>query len=254
VGWVTARPLPLTVTASRVGDASVLQVCGLLDSTTYLPLRDSIINAALEEPRAVIVDIADLIVPAESALAVFTSARWHVHHWPDIPIVLVSACTDTRDAVLRHGVSRYVPLYPSVADALGALAGPPKPHRRRARAELPADAESLGRSRDLVTQWLTTWSQDDLVPVAKVIVTAFVENVLKHTDSQPDLRVETDGAAVTVAVADSSRAAPEVRENRDGEAGVCGLQVVFALTRTWGTAPTPTGKTVWAVIGRENRL
>ena len=33
-----------------------------------------------------------------------------------------------------------------------------------------------------------------------------------------------------------------------------GLGIISVLCRMWGNAPTPTGKTVWAVLGPENRL
>lgn len=112
--------------------------------------------------------------------------------------------------------------------AVHALATYPQSHRRRARANLSATPDSVSQSRQLVEKWLTAWSQTDLISVTKVIVTSLVENVLKHTDSPPGLRLESKGDTVTVAVEDDSR--------------------------TWGTAPTPSGKTVWAVIGPENRL
>ncbi|BCI84847.1 hypothetical protein NIIDMKKI_00530 [Mycobacterium kansasii] len=64
----------------------------MLDSLTYRELRDAVIKAALEEPRAVIVDANRLSVPSASAWSVFTSARWHVSSWPDVPILL--ACQD----------------------------------------------------------------------------------------------------------------------------------------------------------------
>jgi hypothetical protein len=74
------RPVPnsqapnLVVASDTVGRTTVLTVEGVLDATTYLPLRDCIIKAALEDPWAVIVDMGELFVPRESALAVFTSA------------------------------------------------------------------------------------------------------------------------------------------------------------------------------------
>ncbi|CNJ97610.1 stas domain-containing protein [Mycobacterium tuberculosis] len=33
-----------------------------------------------------------------------------------------------------------------------------------------------------------------------------------------------------------------------------GLAIVDALSREWGSTPTSSGKTVWAVIGPENQL
>jgi hypothetical protein len=93
-----------------------------------------------------------------------------------------------------------------------------------------------------------------LIPVAKVVVTSFVENVLKHTDSNPGVRLEFDGSAVTVAVDDGSHVPAGLRE-RPGPCGApSGLHIVAALCRAWGNAPTSSGKTVWAVVGPENRL
>ncbi len=35
---------------------------------------------------------------------------------------------------------------------------------------------------------------------------------------------------------------------------VSGLAIVDALSRAWGSTPTASGKTVWAIIGPENQL
>ncbi len=232
----------------------MLAVRGVLDSTTYLFLRDRIIKAALDEPIAVVVDVNELGVPAQSAWAVFTSAAWHVGRWPEIPIFLVCNDAAARRTIVHNGVARYVPVLSTVDEALGVLrhAGPP-PYRRRARAELPASIASLRRSRELVTEWLSAWGQDDFIPIAKVIVTAFVENVLRHTDSSPNVRVEAAGDTVTIAVADGNPSPAGVREPRSSHETPTGLRMVTALCRNWGNAPTPAGKTVWAVIGPENR-
>jgi hypothetical protein len=252
---VTHSSPALTVSAVAQDSTTVLTANGVLDSCTYRTLRDTIIKAALEEPKAVIVDVTDLLVPAESAWAVFTSARWHVGRWPKVPIALVCEHTAGRSAIARNGVTRYVPVHPTIDAAMQGL-----PHtgsrrlRCRARADLPAQLASLGRARELVAEWLTAWSQADMIPVTKVVVTAFVENVLKHTDSGPGVRLEYDGRAVTVAVEDASHVPAGLREVPNAKDPPTGLRIVSALCRTWGNAPTPSGKTVWAVIGPENRL
>jgi hypothetical protein len=249
------RSRTVSISATQVGANTMLTASGILDTTSYLLLRDRIIKEALEEPQAVIIDVSELRVPAESAWAVFTSARWHVGRWPEVPIALVCEHVAGRNAIARNGVGRYVPVYATVESAITALSrAGPRPYRRRARADLPAELTSLRRSRELVAEWLTAWSQADMIPVAKIIVTTLVENVLAHTDSPPAIRLETDGVAVTVAVEDTSRVPAGMREAFCVNLAPSGLHIVSALCRMWGNSPTPAGKTVWVVIGPENRL
>jgi anti-anti-sigma regulatory factor len=245
----------LTVIAESIRDTTVLHAHGVLEDTTYIALRDRIIDAALAQPRAVVVDVTELQAPTESAWSALSSARWIVGRWPQVPIVLVCEQEAGRDALVRTGIASHVPVYPTVDSALEALpVADPHEDRRRARAELPATPDSLRQARELVAEWLTAWSQTDLIPVTKVVVTAFIENVLQHTDCHPELRLETDGATVTVAVEDSSHSPAIVREGEWATDAPSGLLIVSALCRTWGNAPMSGGKTVWAVIGPENRL
>ena len=246
---------PLTITADAIRGAVVLTADGVLDSSTYQTLRDVIIKTALDEPDAIVVDVAWLAVPAESAWVVFTSARWHVGAWPEVPIVLICSHPAVRAAITRHGIDRYVPVYSTVDEALATLAAVGgTPSRRRARASLPASTSSPARSREFVEEWLTAWRQPDMVAAAKVVVTVFVENVLQHTESAPCVRLESDGNRVTVAVSDTSHIPAAVRESAAAAEVPCGLRIVDTLSQVWGNAPTPSGKTVWAVIGPENRL
>ena len=246
---------PIRVEMHRQHEVLVLTVGGVLDGATYRLLRDAIIKAALDEPGAVVVDVNDVSVPSESAWSVFTSARWHVSIWPDVPILLVCAHPQRRRTIARCGVARYVAVYPSHESALDATTDRWSRGRRRARTQLPADAVSVGLARASVTDWLTAWGQGDLVPVACMAATVFVENVLAHTDSAPVLIVEDYQDTVTVAVEDGSHLPAGRHEDADrGAETVSGLAIVTALCRSWGSTPTSSGKTVWALFGRENRL
>ena len=143
VGVVGNARSPLGVSIGTVHATPVLAIDGVLDSTTYLTVRDRIIKAALEEPPAVIVDVTALKVPAASAWSVFTSARWHVSRWPDIPIALVCAHEAGRNAITRNGVDRYVPVYTTTEAALTGVVHGARRGRRRAHAQLPATLASL---------------------------------------------------------------------------------------------------------------
>lgn len=245
----------VVVDTEHQDDTAVLVVEGVLDSLTYRELRDAVIKAALEEPRAVIVDVNRLSVPSASAWSVFTSARWHVSTWPDVPMLLACEDPKTRRLITRVGVARYVPAHPTRESALAAVAEPSLHVRRRTRAQLPPTAVSVRVARSLIQAWLTAWARSDLAAVAATVATVLVENVLAHTDSAPVLVLESYRDTVTVAVEDHSHR-PAVRHEDAGHGAemLSGLSIVAALCRAWGSTPTSLGKTVWALVGPENGL
>lgn len=245
----------LSITKGTVDSACLLTVDGVLDSSAYPKLRNRVMKAALDGPCAVIVDVNALNVSVPSAWSVFTSARWNLGTWPNVPIILVCADADRRATIARIGVARYVPVHATVESAMRGAADHARRARKQTRAELPASLTSLRQARAMVAEWLAAWSQVPLIPVATVIVNEFVENVLQHTTSAPVVALETDGVTITVEVQDASSAPPGRREDPAGSIDrVSGLAIVAAASRTWGSRPTPHGKTVWAVIGPENRL
>lgn len=236
-------------------DVPILVVEGLLDSSTYRTVRDAVIKAAIDEPRAVIVDINGLRAPSASAWTVFTSARWHVSIWPDVPILLVCAEPRAQREIGKAGVTRYVPVHGNRELALDAAASKTVRIRRRARSDLARNISSLDIARSVIAEWLSRWDIREVIPVAATLATVFIENVLDHTESAPVLIVESHDDTVTVAVEDNSFHLPGRHEDADlGADVVSGLAIVAALCRAWGATPTTSGKTVWAVIGRENQF
>lgn len=243
------------VDVERRDDIAFVTVSGVLDDVTYCGLRDAIIKAALDEPRAVIVDVNKLSVPSESAWSVITSARWHVSIWPDVPILLVCELQRSLRSIAANGVARYVPVHSTLESALDYVRGQSLPNRQRARARLPDTRVSVGLARAVITDRLTRWNKRELIPTAATVGTIFVENVLDHTDSAPVLIVENNKDSVTVAVEDGSDQQPARHEDRDqGVEIVSGLMIVSALCRAWRSTPTSSGKTVWALVGPENQL
>ncbi|WP_396935105.1 STAS domain-containing protein [Mycolicibacterium sp.] len=248
---MVSRDGPIVTSARGLDGLHLLEIDGILDDSTYLPLRDTLIEAALAEPLAVVVDVTGLRVPAASAWSVFSSARWHVSMWPDVPLVLVCRHIHGRQILVSNGVTRRVPVFPTVASAYRAvLRNPHTPRRQRLRTELPAVHSSLRRARELVTGCLVSWSRAELVAAASLAADILVENVLEHTNSPPGLLIEGHDDTVTVAVHDDSKV-PAVRHESSDRRGdvVSGLAVLAAISRSWGNAPTPDGKTVWALIG-----
>lgn len=247
------RESELRIRAAVVADACVLTVDGTLDETTYVPLRDAIVKAALDEPLAVVVDVNSLVVRDEAAWAVFTSARWQVAEWPDVPIGLVCAHDQGQNALRRNGVTRYVPAYSTLRSAVTELpANALRRYRRRAKATLPAMKSSARRCRTLASQWLTGWSRTDFIHAVSIVVTELVEMALSETSNPFSLRLETDGSTVAVAVQHLGPLKPIRRESV--EDNVSGLELVVANSRVWGNYTSAAGTTVWAVVGPENRF
>lgn len=243
---------PLRLTGSCVHDMWVLTVDGVLDDTTYLPLRDAIVKAALDEPRAVIIDVTELVVRDDPAWAVFAAARWQVNEWPDTPIGLVCAHDKGQNALRRNGITRYLPVYPTLQLAITGLSDAELGHyRRRARASLPAMPTSSRRCRELTAEWLTAWSRTDFIHAVSIVATELVETVVAHTDRAFSLRLETDGSTVAVAV-QYAGGAPPTSQNRTGDT-VSGLDLIAAASRAWGSYTAEAVITIWAALGPENR-
>jgi anti-anti-sigma factor len=254
VSAVAESPNSLAVATRTDQSVVVLTVEGVLDSSSSPALRDIIMKATLDEPSAVLVNVSGLQVPAESTWSSFVGVRWQVHTRPSVPIVLVCADRAAREAITRSEVARFMSVYATEKSAMKALDRLTRRTVRHADAQLPANLTSLRESRRLVREWLTGWSQSALIPVALVVVNVFVENVLEHTGSVPMMRVETDGATATIAVSDASNTPALRLPSPDKGVDVSGLAIVDALSRAWGSTPTSSGKTVWAVIGPENQL
>jgi hypothetical protein len=252
--WVVAgRRSELGITATSVEDARMLTLDGLLDGTMYVPLRDTIVKAALDEPPAVIIDVTGLTVRDDPAWAVFTSARWQVADWPDIPIGMVCAHERGQNALRRNGITRYVPVYTTLQSALTELAADElRRYRRRARASLPPVKGSVRRSRELTAQWLAAWTRTDFIHAASIVATELVELALADADNALSLRVESDGSTVAVAVQHVNMARTMLRESVAD--AVSGLDLVAANCRVWGNYTSAAGNTVWAVVGPENRF
>jgi hypothetical protein len=243
----------LQVGVANVGEVRVLTLVGALNAATYAPIRDAIVKAALDEPDSVVIDVTRLTVREDPAWAVFTSARWQIAEWPDVPLAMVCAHGQGRNAAQRNGITRYVPMHATLESALAELSADGlHRYRRRSRALLPSHRSSVSRCRELTTQWLTEWARTDFIHVVSTVATELVEVVLADTDRNFSLRVETDGSTVSVAIQHVGIVSPVRRKSaRDN---VSGLDLVAGNSRAWGNYTTTAGNTVWAVVGPENRF
>lgn len=237
------------------GSMVLLSPAGMLDSGSYLTLRTALVKAAVEEPTAVLIDVDELVVPAASAWSVLTSAQWMVSTWPGVPICGVSTRPTVHATLVANGITRWVPFFHSREAAVVAIVTGEVMHSYRLCAvrELPRHAASQALARELIHDFLLTWSHPEYLQAAEAIASELIRNVLAHTQSAPRIRLELVGDRLIVAVADESPKPAVRQEPAGGTLRFSGLGVVSTLSRSWGCHPTGTGKVVWAVVGPAQR-
>ncbi|ALL75053.1 hypothetical protein AD006_06590 [Pseudonocardia sp. EC080610-09] len=118
--------------------------------------------------------------------------------------------------------------------------------RLRRRVCVPSEESTCLVRRELRGA-LSRWDLGpDVVDDALVVVEELVANVVDHARTRCDLVVELIGHVLSVAVRDRSAGAPVIRAVDTTAPRGRGLQLVDGLSESWGCAPHPDGKTVWA--------
>jgi anti-sigma regulatory factor (Ser/Thr protein kinase) len=206
----------------------------------------------VEQPRAVIVDLAELSVPQRSLLRVFGNVWARTHQWPATPLALAAGSADMRHDLEAAALSRSIPVYGSLPEALRNIDTPPL--RLRARTVLPAELSSARAARRFVAETCREWpvdvaheSSDD----ATVAITELVENAARHT-TVPELhvRVEWRPGKLTVACEDADPRPAVLGDPATDER--LGLLLVAQISRSWGCLAHPAGgKVVWAILDLE---
>ena len=115
-----------------------------------------------------------------------------------------------------------------------------------------SDAGESARIRRSAAQ-LLSGQPPDLVEDVLLVITELVDNVVQHTDDGGELCLRRDDGTVLVEVHDHSRVFPRLQRQDHKRPGGRGLLLVAALTETWGSRPTDTGKLVWARLGGNAR-
>lgn len=227
--------------------AAVVVPHGVLDLASYAELRDTLVKCAIELPRGVIVDVGGLTVPTTATLAVFSSVWMQVSDWPGVPIVLVAARELDRRRLARSSVTRVMPVYASVEEALGTLSEPPA--RRRTILELPDQPASVAAGRRFVEVTCVRWGCPEVLRDAVLVASELIENAVRHAHGDPRLRLELGGGLLTVAVYDDDPAPPRLINSSLTAPGHLGLVMIAKLAKSWSSAPTLSGgKVVWAVL------
>jgi STAS domain len=221
----------------------VMRPVGELSPQTYERLRDGLLACAADEPAAIVVDLGGMQTAIASLLNVFPVVSDRIGDWPGVRLVLAAARHPLRTMLDSSGVSRFVPTYGSVSEALQELDATPPPLQRE--MTLPCTPESSRWGRHLVGWTCQEWNIPETIPDAVVVTSELIDNMVQHARSEGQLRRR----ALCIAVSDADPRRPQLRLPGLSAPGGRGLVLVDRLSRTWGTAPClGGGKAVWAVL------
>jgi len=233
-----------TVSARFTDGVSVVEVRGSLDVSTSVQVRATVFKCLADEPELVVVDIDAMAVADDLALTVFPALAARAAAWPGCALVLVARQEPVLEALNRVGVYRRVRVYSSVQDAVSEAPRDVSP--RRMQAQLLPSPSAATMARELVTRACANWALHKLAPVAELVVTELVSNVIRHAGTEMQVSVSHGERYLHVSVRDYSTALPRRLGDEVGEGR--GLLVVEALTTAWGATPTAGGKAVWATL------
>ncbi|PKW09704.1 PAS domain S-box-containing protein [Streptomyces sp. 1222.5] len=110
--------------------------------------------------------------------------------------------------------------------------------------ELPLEATSAARARELTTAKLDEWGLSELAFTTELVASELVTNTYRYAAGPVTLRlIRTD--TLICEVSDTSHTSPHLRRALSTDEGGRGLFLVAQLTERWGTRYTHDGKTVW---------
>ena len=113
------------------------------------------------------------------------------------------------------------------------------------RADLPPEPASAGKARQLVDATLRTWSCEQVVDVAVLLVSELVANSVLHAHTDISLVIRLNGEVLRIEVYDRERRAPTRKHYSSMATTGRGLMLVEQLAQDWGVTSERDGKSVW---------
>ncbi|MET8995777.1 ATP-binding protein [Amycolatopsis sp. NPDC004169] len=229
--------------------SALVTVSGALDLAGYGFLRDGLLKVAADGPPRLVADLDALAIGELSPSTVFPFVAKRIAEWPGIPFAVVTRQPQQLDAFHRHGIERFVPVHPDVAAAETAQK---TPIRCTARRVLPRVDDATTLARTFVRDHALQWQVPEFIDAGTLVAGELVRNVLEHTTSDPDIRLDLRRRLLSVSVADDSDRPAVLIERADIREPGLGLRIVADAARAWGSSHRWSGgKIVWAVLKSE---
>ncbi|WP_030490962.1 ATP-binding protein [Micromonospora chokoriensis] len=224
---------------------AVVRLTGALDLATMRSVHQALNSTLVDQPEALVVDMAEVDVQDRLALSVFAATARRAEEWPAVPVVLCAPSPVAARWLAESTTCRVVPVSTDCAEAT-RLANATSTLRMRARLEPVAGA--CRRARELVTDACSRWNLPDASGPAALVLSELVGNVVRHAGTPMQVTVTLRRPYLHLAVVDgSSDQARPAGVDLHAEGGR-GLMLVRELAQRWGSVPAGSGKAVWAML------
>lgn len=217
----------------------VLSVQGSVDDSEAGPLLDAVQEALASEPRAVVLDLAQVSRLSDRARdALATLPRLPADRSLASLIVCAPAHTPDMTGWLR------------ATDRDDAFARVDRRARPRTRIDVEHGPHGPAQARAAVSACAAQLGLEEVSDDVVLLVSEMVTNAIRHAAPPVRLEIQAGDDDVVVAVRDGSPEPPAPRRSGDDAEGGRGMLLVDMLTHDHGVRADPPGKAVWARLRR----
>jgi anti-sigma regulatory factor (Ser/Thr protein kinase) len=201
---------------------------------------------------ALICDLSGVDAIEPVCATIFATVANHpASRWPATSVLLCGAQPKMAELLGRLRVPHFLPLYPTLQDALDAASERPRYLREELRLAPTPTAPAAARRfvRETLQGWQLAPPDQALGDQAELVADELVTNAVVHAQTDLWLRLELRDGLLHLAVRDlGPRLLHPAPDDPQGEGGR-GLLVVARLAKVWGVHGHPAGgKVVWCTL------
>jgi anti-sigma regulatory factor (Ser/Thr protein kinase) len=255
MGVSPSHPDAVIVRSDVESGVTLLTIRGVWTQKLWSAASAGLRKCFAEHPSGLIVDLSALDDESAASVATWMTAQGVAAQMtPPVQMALcVPASMRLADRLQRLGARRYLPVYATVRQARVALDSR-LPLTDRLHLMLASEPDSPALARDLIGDACRAWQLPHLLHPGRLVMSELVTNAVEHGGPDITVTVSRRGSALHLAVGDSNPLLPELKPPAPPRHGEPldergrGLRLVDAVATVWGSAPTATGKVVWATV------
>jgi anti-anti-sigma factor len=242
----------MQITHSTRDGCLVVTLAGQITVATAPQIQRVLLKDLVEGPPAIICDLEGVDALDPVCATVFATVANHpASRWPATSLLLCAAQPAVAEILGRLRVPHFLPLYPTLQEALDAAAD--RPGYLRDELPLAPTRTAATAARRFVHETLQSWwpaaPDGELRDQAQLLAGELVTNAVGHAQTDMRLRLELGGDLLHIAVRDLDRRLPRLLPDDPQAEGGRGLRLVEWLAAAWGAQPHPEGgKVVWCTL------